>query len=224
MDRLSVKRPSIASLSFSLSVSVRRLFELTGTRSRRESWKIYLFYSSRSFSKRYTATLLPEFPMRGEPHGIDTLEAVRKRAKGRRSATPSEKGDGIGEKETERRAEQVRIYTCWWILKRTSYPRHFYWPSLRLFSSPPPPPPLPSRHPTFVLVTSRTFVLASFFNPSLPPLSLSLSLSLFLSFSRSESVLTVSCELNTSKRGCCVRHNCKVKSNVPSPPTRTNPT
>lgn len=59
----------------------------------------------------------------------------------------------------------MRIYTCWWILKRTSYPRHFYWPSIYLLPARPSPSspsllhpdkrspsPFHSPHPSILLV------------------------------------------------------------------------
>lgn len=121
------------------------------------------------------------------PQHRHTLEAVRARAK-ERIVLWSERAGRTGRNETERRVEQVRIYTCWWILKRTSYPRHFYWPSLCLFLLP----------PFVILVTSRHRVSPSFSHLSL--------------LSRSS---MLSCNLNASKKErCCAAHNCKVKSST----------
>jgi hypothetical protein len=80
----------------------------------------------------------------------------------------------------------VRIYTCWWILKRTSYPRHFYW-----FSS----------------LSSHSGARAFLSFHTLFPFNLSLPAFCLCRLVR----LPVPSKLNTSNRRCCM-HNCKVKS------------
>lgn len=83
-------------------------------------------------------------------------EKNRKRAskeRQRRGEKTSEADQRMGEgwsKSSEKEREREgkwEIYTCWWILKRTSYPRHFY-----------PSPPFSSFFPAPSLV--RSFFLA----------------------------------------------------------------